>query len=97
MGYNLYIDDERDPPEGEWAIARSFWDVKKIIAEQGMPDLVSFDYYLMDKYTGKDCAEFIYSRCYLMKRHFPAYILHSSAEDGRMLVNECIQRWINQA
>lgn len=63
MGYNLFLDDIRQPsaagnymPSGQkavyymadWVIVRNYEEFVKIIEERGLPDLVSFDHDLAD-------------------------------------------------
>lgn len=62
--YSLFIDDEHFPPEkkqiGEWVIARTLTEVKKVIQEKGFPSFVSFDHDLGDQEpTGYDIAKWI--------------------------------------
>ena len=62
--YSLFIDDERFPPEqtqkGDWVIARTQDEVKKIISERGFPDFISFDHDLGDEQpTGYDIAKYL--------------------------------------
>lgn len=46
MGYRLFIDDERSPPEdgGEWVVARSSNAAIKLLKDRGPPDFISFDH-----------------------------------------------------
>lgn len=72
MGYNLFIDDEREIKDvtwmpwqvqekyrsGVWAIARNADAVQAIVASRGMPDFISFDHDLgEDEETGYDIAK----------------------------------------
>lgn len=46
MGYNLFIDDERFPPDDgrKWIIARSSAEAISIFEDRGVPDFISFDH-----------------------------------------------------
>ena len=52
MGYNLFLDDERQPanvtwvelPNVQWRIVRTFKDFVGMITKEGLPDIVSFDH-----------------------------------------------------
>lgn len=46
MSYNLFIDDERFPPNDgkRWVIARTPWDACRIISTRGFPQFISFDH-----------------------------------------------------
>lgn len=72
MSYNLFIDDERDPinvtwgswqdqalyRDGEWFIARNWFDVLEIVVSLGFPSLISFDHDLGDgEITGYEIAQ----------------------------------------
>lgn len=93
MSYKLFLDDERPCPDG-WVLARDFWSFKRIINDMGIPSEVSLDYYLGDKYTGLDCAE------YLMvkfqddgKAPFPKVTSHSSSKNGRLIIEDFLKEF----
>lgn len=44
MSWKLFIDDERNPPKGEWVICRNFTEVVEVVNGLGMPDHISFDH-----------------------------------------------------
>lgn len=46
MGYNLFIDDERFPPNDgrEWVIVRSSQEAIYTVAERGAPSFISYDH-----------------------------------------------------
>jgi hypothetical protein len=43
MTYRLYLDDVRPCPDGD-VLARNFWEARRIVAERGFPNHVSFDH-----------------------------------------------------
>lgn len=45
MTYNLFLDDERDPPNGgrEWVVCRTVGEAKATIMDRGFPAFISFD------------------------------------------------------
>jgi hypothetical protein len=72
MSYNLFIDDERDPidvtwgpaedqlmyRDGEWIIARNWYEVLEIVVSLGFPQMISFDHDLGDgEITGYEIAQ----------------------------------------
>lgn len=62
MTWNLFIDDERDPPNDgrEWVIARSGREVMNYFLNLGMPSYISFDHDLgRDEGTGYDIAKLL--------------------------------------
>jgi hypothetical protein len=108
MSYQLFIDDERQPtdvtwvtiPTGRWVIARSFWDVKRIITDLGIPEVVSFDHDLADAKTGLDCARYIYEYCLYNDLEPPkSYTVHSMNPVGAENITRfiiCILREFNK-
>ena len=46
MSYNLFIDDERFPPDDgrEWVIVRSSEEAIECIRTRGIPDFISYDH-----------------------------------------------------
>ena|SRR6266403_112113 len=68
MTYNLFLDDLRDPPAGDWLVVRSYEEACQTVMERGWPRLVSFDHDLgrtpsgeLGK-TGFDFAKFLVER-----------------------------------
>jgi len=59
MGYRMFIDDERDPPNGEtdWIVKRCFTGAMHHIYYNGCPDFISFDHDLATHLTGYDVAK----------------------------------------
>lgn len=60
MTWNLFIDDERDPPNDgrEWVVARDQFNALMEIFVRGMPKYISFDHDLGEnKYTGYDIVK----------------------------------------
>jgi hypothetical protein len=66
MGYNLYLDDFRDPIDSShylcnsiyssvhWEVVRNYDAFVKIIQEKGMPEIISFDHDLADEHYNPD-------------------------------------------
>lgn len=59
MTYRLFLDDEREPPEGAWVVVRSVEEAQAVIREKGFPRFVSFDHDLGRDLTGMDLARFL--------------------------------------
>lgn len=64
--YKIFLDDERMPGESlkDAVIVRDFWEFKRVINERGVPKYITFDHDLGDRYTGKDCAEYLIARLF---------------------------------
>lgn len=54
MGWNLFLDDEREPPRGgrDWTVARSCAEARQLIEKLGCPRYISFDHDLGAGETG---------------------------------------------
>jgi len=88
--YNLFLDDERNPinckysmhmdiyEKEEWIVVRNFDEFYQIMRLNGVPQIVSFDYDLSDKYTGLDCAKFLKFFCEDLGIEVPMYYIHSA-------------------
>lgn len=58
MGYNLFLDDERNPgdvrwvglPNVVWEVVRNYDEFVKIVTSFGVPDYVTFDHDLADQH-----------------------------------------------
>lgn len=63
MTYNMFIDDERYPPNDDtrmWVICRNLYDVEWYVMTYGMPSFISFDHDLgEDQPTGYDIAKML--------------------------------------
>ena len=60
MTWNLFIDDERFPPDDgrDWVIARSYGEAMREILGRGFPSYISFDHDLgKNQRTGYDIAK----------------------------------------
>jgi hypothetical protein len=85
--YKLFLDDERDPPEGQhdWVIVRSFDQAVSLVESQGFPGFVSFDHDLGVGKTGMDFARWLVDRD--LERHdMPAvfnFVVHSQNPIGK--------------
>lgn len=44
MTYRLFLDDERDPPAGEWEVVRSLEAALALVQARGLPSFISFDH-----------------------------------------------------
>jgi hypothetical protein len=65
MSYQLFIDDERDPPDDgwEWIIARSSAEAIMTFHNLGCPEHVSFDHDLGGDDTSIKFIEWVITRC----------------------------------
>jgi hypothetical protein len=44
VSYALFLDDERQPPKGDWIIVRSYDEAVAYVTAHGMPTTISFDH-----------------------------------------------------
>lgn len=92
MSYKLYLDDERPCPEG-WELATGFWEFKRIVNEKGVPDEVSFDFYLSDRYTGLDCAQYLMMVCQEKQVNFPKFWTHTASMLGGRAIRDFVREF----
>ena len=100
MGYAIFLDDERFPPDNgmNWIIARNCDDFFKIIDERGWPDFVSFDHDLGEGPTGHDVAKRITERLLMSHAMLPPclpfeYYVHSANPIGRANIEGTLEAW----
>lgn len=97
----LWLDDCRDPAynfagfnSGEYEVhwVKDFWAFKKWLIDNGLPDVVSFDYSLgsMD-YDGTTCVRSMISYCLHEDKEFPTYAIHSTHENVYKL-RDCLEK-----
>ena len=127
MSYNLFLDDIRVPNEVgnyiyphelkatyrllNWTIVRDYDEFIKLIEEQGLPDLVSFDHDLADVHydpatwtetftykekTGLDCAKWLIEYCINNKLKLPKYLVHSMNPVGRENIQKLLTNFKNK-
>src|SRR5574343_2097909 len=98
MSYKIYIDDERELPENykDFYLVRTVREAITLIKEKGMPEFISFDYYL-DYGTTLPLIEYMY---YELKFHNLKlsengfnYAVHSSSSDGKEKIIELFNKW----
>lgn len=82
----LFLDDVRDPPDGEWVTVRSFADAVAHVEQHGIPAYIAFDHDLGENVpTGYDFAKWLVE-CHLDGKHlFPEtfeYAVHSANPPG---------------
>lgn len=59
--YNLFLDDERQPPDDgrEWTVVRSYKEATELVRTKGFPAYMSLDHDLGSNATGYDFVKFI--------------------------------------
>jgi hypothetical protein len=101
MTWNLFLDDERFPPEDgrEWVICRNRADVVLTIMSRGMPSYVSFDHDLgQDESTGHEIAKLIVDwdmndRYYSLPEDFSFYV-HSQNPIGKANIEGLLNNYL---
>lgn len=98
MRYNLYLDDERMPKtDTKFFIVRNYKDFVYTIQKNGIPQYISFDHDLGDKFDGYDCANWLYTACMLSKTKLPDnfnYNVHSANPVGAKRIVACMENLI---
>lgn len=92
----LWLDDERNPDSDflediqcsieDVTICKNYSEFVKSIQLNGLPDWISFDYYLQDEKTGYDCASWLVDYCHETKQNIPKYNIHSFSSEGRIMI-----------
>lgn len=93
----LFLDDIREAPDNSWIVVRSFFEFKKYIDENGVPDIISFDHdlgkenggYCAVEYTGYDCAHYLINRGLEIKE----FIVHSANPIGKENIEKLLINW----
>jgi hypothetical protein len=111
MTYNLFIDDERDPfhvtwgndqvhyKNGDWIIARNWYDVLEIIVSLGFPNMISFDHDLgEDTKSGyeiaKNICDLVMDANYELPEDFQ-YFVHSKNPVGKQNIEMFMNNFLN--
>lgn len=87
MGWKLFLDDDRYPPqdrvENNWRIARNVDDAIYYIKTYGRPDSMSLDHDLgFMKLDGKDFCNWLVNWCMDTGFTIPMYYIHSQNPVG---------------
>lgn len=80
MKYNLYIDDIRNPPDGDWKIVRTSKEAIEFVVENGIPEFISFDHDL-----GGDDTSMVFVKKWVdlfPETPFPKFRIHSANPIG---------------
>ena len=93
MGYNLFLDDTRQPrdvkwiriPFVSWTVVCNYTDFISVVEKRGIPDHISFDHDLgkFAEKTGFDCAAWFCKYYALQGHRFPEYTVHSTNPAGK--------------
>lgn len=58
MSYRMFLDDVRDPPDGDWVVVRSYIDAISYMMLHDCPQFISFDHDLgLEHYAGMPSTE----------------------------------------
>lgn len=92
MGYKLFIDDERNPPDNGWIVARSTIEALNYIQNNGWPEFISFDHDL-----GGDDTTMVFLRklvdSWNGNESPPAYKVHSANPVGTKNIISFMESW----
>lgn len=95
MKWKLFIDDERDPPDDTWTVARTNEQAVSLVAAFDMPGIISFDHDLGRDDSGpRTTMEFV---AWLSNHRFdegpPPYTVHSQNPVGRDNLISFLESW----
>jgi hypothetical protein len=99
MTYNLFIDDERSPPNDglSWSVVRSSEQAKMLVLKMGLPAYISFDHDLGGDDTSMEFLHWLID--YMLANHlsFPegfAYYVHSQNPIGRQNIEGLLDNFL---
>ena len=99
MGYKLFIDDERDPPNDgtEWVVVRNSKHACHWVAYYGLPDFISFDHDLGGDDTSMKFLQWLANDCLEDGREFTfGYYVHSQNPIGKANIEGFIESFKNR-
>jgi hypothetical protein len=88
--------DGIDLKEYEIVVARDQYEFAAFLRDRGIPDLISFDYYLNYKIwdnniTGEVCAMWLYRECSKRKVDYPKHYCHTSDKTKAQEIHKAIE------
>ena len=93
-GWNLYLDDLREPPPGrEWVVCRSSSEALEAIAERGAPAFASLDHDLGDQDTTMVFLRRLVSELWDGISPPPDYQIHSANPVGAQNIRSFMESW----
>jgi hypothetical protein len=105
MSYDLFIDDEREPPEDgrQWKVVRSSSEAILLFHNMGVPELISFDHDLGGDDTSQRYVDWIIGLCLDLIDigvdpkfiKFPRnYVIHSQNPVGAKAIDQKMKSFI---
>jgi hypothetical protein len=87
----LMLDDSRIPDDERWIVVKDFGEFVEFIYNNA-PNIsaISFDYNILGKYTGYDCAKWFVEFYEVMKFDLPLCFVHSSSSIGSQQIIDLI-------
>lgn len=95
MTYRMFLDDEREPPDGVWEIVRTYEAATELVCKRGLPEFISFDHDLganPDGSIARTGADFARWLCDYIVDHHPdssgfSWYVHSQNPIGAENIN----------
>lgn len=91
--YRLFIDDVRDPPEGEWVVVRSSSEALAYVKENGLPAFISFDHDLGGEDTTMVFLRKLVDTVWNGDDIPPEYTVHSANPVGSKNIVSFMESW----
>jgi hypothetical protein len=96
MSYNLFLDDERNPPGSSFVVARNTRDAMAIVKMRGLPAFMSLDHDLGCDDTGREDNGMIFVK--LLQNMYPygpvpGYVVHSANLPGKKNIAGFLESW----
>lgn len=93
VGYKLFIDDERQPPDESWLVVRSSNEAIEFVKKYGMPSFISFDHDLGGTDTTMVFLKQFYNFFDLLGQGPPEYTVHSANPIGAENIKSFMESW----
>jgi hypothetical protein len=94
MGYKLFLDDERNPPDDSWITCRSSEEAISLAKSKGSPDFMSLDHDLGGDDTVMKFLKRFVSEVWDGDLEPPKYKVHSANPVGAKNIISFMESWI---
>lgn len=91
--YKMFIDDVRNPPQGDWVLVRSSDEALTYVRENGMPAFISFDHDLGEDDTTMVFLRKLVDLVWNGDDLPPAYEVHSANPVGAKNIIAFMESW----
>lgn len=91
MSYKLFLDDERNPPDETWVLARTVTEAQELVISRGLPREMSLDHDLGGESTSMSFVRWL--TCEYFDLGPPKWYIHSANPVGRENLAALLRSW----